>query len=350
MADATSSTTDPVQVNPAVKPETSGLDSHAHNDTAVTSARITDVGDSQHGNLNQGTKATPTTNGTGTGTGENSHLVEHVEHRRDSDVGPLGESRHEHQHHGASDNASSSSTSEPKKGISYGNVSHLGTDHGTTGFATEANRRQSLADSPYHGNVDTTVSERNKDKKWSFSMGDFGLKLPGQKSNAVTQHLNRDGSVSDQGGQGRVARGIGSISGSVKRGGVDQNVSQADPIKKWSLSHGDFGLKMPKQESNAVSQELNRDGSVSSQGGQDGPVGGGAGLRKYSGVDSVPLGRQGARGIGSVSSSVRKGSVDATVSPHDKNRKWSLKDADFGLKFPKGPSNLHNETSTSTST
>ncbi len=86
-----------------------------------------------------------------------------------------------------------------------------------------------------------------------------------------------------------------------------------------------------------MAQELNKDGSVSAQGGLGPiPVGGvGEGGRR------VSLGRQGARGIGSISSSVRRGSVDATVSEHDKTRKWSLRDADFGLKWPRQPSNLH---------
>lgn len=165
-------------------------------------------------------------------------------------------------------------------------------------------------------------------------MGDFGLKLPKQSSNAVTQELNRDGSVSMQGGQGRVPRGIGSISSNVKRGSVDETVSARDPAKRWSFNHGDFGLKMPKQESNAAAQELNRDGGVSAQGGLGPGAAGAAG--------GTGLGRQGARGIGSISSSVRKGSVDVSVSQHDKARKWSLKDADLGLKWPRQKSNLQN--------
>jgi hypothetical protein len=273
----------------------------------------------------------------------------HDDARRDSDVGPRNEAtpeqhhHHDHHHkdkatHGKSDHhpqskdAKAATATDKPNGIDYGNVSHLG----VASNDQSGPRRQSLAESPYRGNIHTTVSPPSPSKKWSFSMGDFGLKLPKQESNAVTQELNKDGSVSMQGGQGRVARGIGSISSNVKRGSVDATVSERDPTKRWSFTHGDFGLKMPKQESNAVAQELNRDGSVSSQGGQ-GPTAGAAGGA------TPPLGRQGARGIGSISSSVRRGSVDVSVSEHDKARKWSLKDADFGLKWPKGPSNLQNE-------
>ncbi|KAF7512110.1 hypothetical protein GJ744_002823 [Endocarpon pusillum] len=288
--------------------------------------------------------------------------------RRDSDVGPRNETAPEHHHHHHHDKdktehekhdhqedkpehhhdeyrakefkavapaaITNGATTKEKRGIDYGNVSHLGVS--VTPNPTDGSRRKSLAESPYRGRIDSTVSPPSPSKKWSFSMGDFGLKMPKQESNVVAQELNKDGSVSMQGGQGRVPRGIGSISSTVKRGSVDKTVSERDPAKRWSFAHGDFGLKMPKQESNAVAQELNKDGSVSAQGGW-----GRYRLRVGEGGRRVSLGRQGARGIGSISSSVRKGSVDATVSEHDKARKWSLKDADFGLKWPRQPSNLH---------
>jgi hypothetical protein len=275
--------------------------------------------------------------------------------RQDLDVGPRNEAIPEHHHnqhhqgqseHGPhrhsqdkSDHLISNNTNAPK-GIDYGNVSHLETtDNTNTG--PSAPRRQSLADSAYRGNIHETVSPPSPEKKWSFSMGDFGLKLPKQHSNAVSQELNKDGSVSMQGGQvGRAAaRGIGSISSTVKRGSVDSTASKKDPTKRWSFNHGDFGLKLPSQQSNALAQELNRDGSVSSQGNGGGQ---GLGAAASAATTAVPLGRQGARGIGSISSSVRKGSVDMSASHHDKHRKWSLKDADFGLKFPKQASNLQN--------
>ncbi len=285
--------------------------------------------------------------------------------RRDSDVGPRNETAPEHHHHHHRDKDKTEhekhdfhhhenkakevkaapvpagivngNTTKETKGIDYGNVSHLGVS--TTPDPTNVSRRKSLAESPYRGRIDSTVSPPSPSKKWSFSMADFGLKPPRQESNAVTQQLNKDGSVSMQGGQGRVPRGIGSISSTVRRGSVDKTASERDPAKRWSFTHGDFGLKMPKQQSNAVTQELNRDGSVSAQGGGLGPIplgGVGEGGRR------VSLAGQGARGIGSISSSVRRGSVDATVSAHDKTRKWSLRDADLGLKWPKQPSNLHN--------
>lgn len=284
-------------------------------------------------------------------------LGTHGDVRRDSHVGPRNESAPEHHHHHHHDKdkpdhhhdeyaakefkaaaptaITNGKTTKEKKGIDYGNVSRLGVS--ATRDPTDDSRRKSLAESPYRGRIDSTVSPPSPSKKWSFSMGDFGLKLPKQESNAVAQELNKDGSVSMQGGQGRVPRGIGSISSTVRRGSVDKTVSERDPAKRWSFAHGDFGLKMPKQESNAVAQELNKDGSVSAQGGLGPiPLGGlGEGGRR------VSLGRQGARGIGSISPSVRRGSVDATVSEHDTARKWSLRDADFGLKWPRQPSNLH---------
>lgn len=290
------------------------------------------------------------------------------ESRRDSDVGPHNETipeHHNHHHRDKADHhqtndvkattaaAADSSTNTKKAGIDYGNISHLGNSSTATSSTDQdgGTRRKSLAESPYRGRIDSTVSPPSPSKKWSFSKGDFGLKLPKQDSNAVTQQLNKDGSVSMQGGQGRVPRGIGSISSTVTRGSVDQTVSERDPSTRWSLTHGDFGLKFPRQESNAVAQELNRDGSVSSQGGQGSttvvPPGVGAGAvngantAAAAGARKVSLASQGARGIGSISSSVRRGSVDASVSEHDKARKWSLKDADFGLKWPKQSSNLH---------
>lgn len=265
--------------------------------------------------------------------------------RRASDVGPRNETTpmhhqhdhdHHHHHHETKDLNSTSSTTK-NGGITYGNVSHLGVSPTPLPPTDGGPRRHSLAASPYRGRIDSTVSPTTPGKKWSFSMGNFGLKLPKQASNATAQELNRDGSVSMQGGQGRVPRGIGSISSNVKRGSVDATVSPRDPAQRWSFAHGDFGLRMPRQESNAVAQELNRDKSVSLQGGL-GPAG--AGPRTGS-TGAVSLGRQGARGIGSISSSVRKGSVDVNVSEHDKARKWSFNDADFGLKWPKQPSNLH---------
>ncbi|ERF73315.1 hypothetical protein EPUS_03148 [Endocarpon pusillum Z07020] len=283
-------------------------------------------------------------------------LGTHDDVRRDSDVGPRNETAPEHHHHRHHDKDKTEHEKHDhqedkpehhhdeyrakefkaaEKGIVYGNVSHLGVS--ATQDPTDGSRRKSLAESPYRGRIDSTVSPPSPSKKWSFTMGDFGLKVPKQESNAVTQELNKDGSVSMQGGQGRVPRGIGSISSTVRRGSVDKTVTERDPAKRWSFVHGDFGLKMPKQESNAVAQELNRDGSVSAQGGL-GPIPIGV---VGEGGRRVSLGRQGARGIGSISSSVRKGSVDATVSEHDKARKWSLKDADFGLKWPRQPSNLH---------
>ncbi len=340
-----------------------GIGKHNKDGTEPKAANPTDSGASS--DLMQGNKAT-----TDAKTAHQNNIIAaaslgtHEDTRRDSNVGPRNETAPEHHHHHHHDKDKTeheeqdhhhhhdnkakevkiasvpavivNGETKETKGIDYGNVSHI--DVSATPDHTNGFRRKSLAESPYRGRIDSTVSPPSPSKKWSFSMGDFGLKRPSQESNAVTQQLNKDGSVSMQGGQGRVPRGIGRISSTVRRGSVDKTVSERDPAKRWSFGHGDFGLKMPKQESNAVTQELNKDGSVSAQGGLGPiPVGGvGEGGRR------VSLARQGARGIGSISSSVRRGSVDATVSEHDKARKWSLKDADFGLKWPKQPSNLHN--------
>ena len=295
----------------------------------------------------------------------------HNDSRRDSDVGPRNETSPEHHRHPHPDHhhhPTAATTTTTSSSSNDTNPSKPGPSH-TENTTPTTNRRKSLAESPFRGRIDSTVTPRSASKKWSLSMGDFGLKVPRQPSNASSsgsKHLGRNGSDSGsgsvsmqqgggvQGGGGeeviegggggggpRVPRGIGSITQSVQRGSVDAMVSERDPAKRWSFGHGDFGLKMPRQGSNVPEV-----GAVAAGGGATNGVGGtgaGAGGSGGAGTETeattlyarrVSLGRQGARGIGSISEKVRRGSVDASASEHDKARKWSLRDGDFGLKWP----------------
>jgi hypothetical protein len=159
------------------------------------------------------------------------------------------------------------------------------------------------------GNINDTASAHNKAKKWSLRDGDFGFAMPKKPSNAVAQGIRRDGSVSYEDGLPG-PRGLFPN----ERKSIDANVvSDHDKAKKWSFADGDFRFGMPKKPSNAVTQGIRRDGSVSYEDGLPGPRG------------LFPNERK---------------SIDANVvSKHEKSRKWSFADGDFALKLPTKPSN-----------
>lgn len=183
-------------------------------------------------------------------------------------------------------------------------------DTSAAAIIAERQRRGSkYPDNVFLGNINDTASPHNKAKKWSLRDGDFGLKMPKKPSNAVAQGIRRDGSVSYEDGLPG-PRGLFPN----ERKSIDANVmSDHDKTKKWSLTDGDFGLKWPKKPSNAVAQGIRRDGSVSYEDGLPGPRG------------LFPNERK---------------SIDANVvSKHEKSRKWSLADGDFGLKMPNKASN-----------
>lgn len=185
--------------------------------------------------------------------------------------------------------------------------------HDTSSAAAAAAQRErrpsQYPDNPFLGNINETQSSHNKAKKWKFSDGDFGLGMPKKPSNASAQGLRRDGSVSYEDGLPG-PRGLFPN----ERRSIDANViSEHDKSKKWSLADGDFRFGMPKKPSNASSQGIRRDGSISYEDGLPGPRG------------LFPN---------------EKASIDQNVvSKHDKARKWSLKDGDFGFGLPKKPSN-----------
>lgn len=98
------------------------------------------------------------------------------DHRKGSDVGPRNEAspeQHLTSHHPLT--ASSTATaSDNKAGIDYGNFPHFGVaSTSTTTNSASALRRQSLANSPYRGNIHTTVSPplpaRNGLSPWATS-------------------------------------------------------------------------------------------------------------------------------------------------------------------------------------
>jgi len=183
-------------------------------------------------------------------------------------------------------------------------------DTSAAAITAERQRRGSkYPDNVFLGNINDTASPHNKAKKWSLRDGDFGLKLPNKPSNAVAQGIRRDGSVSYEDGLPG-PRGLFPN----ERKSIDANVvSDHNKAKKWSLTDGDFGLKWPTKPSNAAAQGIRRDGSVSYEDGLPGPRG------------LFPNERK---------------SIDANVvSKHEKSKKWSFTDGDFGLKMPNKPSN-----------
>jgi hypothetical protein len=183
-------------------------------------------------------------------------------------------------------------------------------DLSTAAITAQRERRGSKhPNNPFLGNINETASAHNKAKKWSLRDGDFGLKMPNKPSNAVAQGIRRDGSVSYEDGLPG-PRGLFPN----ERKSIDANVvSERDKSKKWSFTDGDFKFARPNKPSNAVAQGIRRDGSVSYEDGLPGPRG------------LFPNERK---------------SIDANVvSKHEKSRKWSFADGDFGLKMPNKPSN-----------
>jgi hypothetical protein len=183
-------------------------------------------------------------------------------------------------------------------------------DTSAAAIAAQRQRRGSkYPNDVFLGNINDTASPHNKAKKWGFRDGDFKLAMPKKPSNAVAQGVRRDGSVSYEDGLPG-PRGLFPN----ERKSIDANVvSERDKAKKWSFADGDFKFGVPKKPSNAVSQGIRRDGSVSYEDGLPGPRG------------LFPNERK---------------SIDANVvSKHEKSRKWSFADGDFALKLPNKPSN-----------
>jgi hypothetical protein len=183
-------------------------------------------------------------------------------------------------------------------------------DTSAAAIAAQRQRRGSkYPNDIFLGNINDTASPHNKAKKWSFRDGDFKFAMPKKPSNTEAQGIRRDGSVSYEDGLPG-PRGLFPN----ERKSIDANVvSDRDKAKKWSFNDGDFKFAMPKKPSNAVSQGIRRDGSVSYEDGLPGPRG------------LFPNERK---------------SIDANVvSKHEKSRKWSFADGDFAFKLPTRPSN-----------
>ena len=188
------------------------------------------------------------------------------------------------------------------------------TDTSAAAITAQRERRGSkYPNDVFLGNINDTASPHNKTKKWSFRDGDFKLAMPKKPSNAVAQGVRRDGSVSYEAGLPG-PRGLFPN----ERKSIDANVvSDHDKGKKWSFTDGDFKFAMPKKPSNATSQGIRRDGSVSYEDGLPGPRG------------LFPNERK---------------SIDANVvSKHESSRKWSLADGDFAFKMPNKPSNAETQ-------
>lgn len=183
-------------------------------------------------------------------------------------------------------------------------------DTATAAAAVQRERRPSkYPDNPFLGNINETLSSHNKAKKWKISDGDFKFGMPKKPSNASAQGIRRDGSISYEDGLPG-PRGLFPN----ERRSIDRNVvSDHDKAKKWSLSDGDFKFGMPKKPSNASTQGIRRDGSISYEDGLPGPRG------------LFPN---------------ERASIDEhVVSKHDKARKWSIRDGNFGFGMPNKPSN-----------
>ena len=102
-------------------------------------------------------------------------------------------------------------------------------------------------------------------------------------------------------------------------GDINETATKHNKAKNWKLSDGDFGFGMPKKPSNAAAQGFSEPG-----------------FRKPSLAGSLEDAAPGPRGL---FPNERRSIDKNVVSEHDKSRKWSIRDGDFGFGMPKRVSN-----------